>query len=296
MGNITRIAIIGSTGQLGADVYAAFTSDENYHVLPITHDQMDITDYESVKTLLQHVTPDVVINCAAYVRVDDCEDHPWLAFKVNALGPLNVSSVCSLIGAICIHISTDFVFDGHKGEPYNELDTPNPINTYGLSKLVGEQIINSYAPTSLIIRTSSLFGANISRGKGSNFIETILEKSKSGQTIRVISDIYMSPTYTADISQEIYNIIQLGCPRGIYHLSNSGSCSWFELAEEVLTQTNPNAKLKPVPASEYPSKAIRPPISSLTSINLSKNGLKPMRNWKLAVTEYLTRQGHIKNP
>ena len=294
MGNIIRIAIIGSTGQLGSDVYSRFASDSTNQVFPISHDQMDITDGQNVQIVLHKLHPDIVINCAAYVRVDDCEEYPWLAFRVNALGPMHISNVCSQIGAKCIHISTDFVFDGNKATAYSESDMPNPINTYGLSKLVGEQILRSNLQDSLIIRISSLFGMNISRGKGSNFIETIINKSKSGEDLRIISDIYMSPTYTIDVSEAIHNIVQLDCPSGIYHLSNSGSCSWFELAQEVLTEVNPHASIKPILACEYTAKAIRPRVSSLVSVNLSPIGLEPMRNWKIAVRDYLISQRHIK--
>ena len=296
MGHLTRIAIIGSAGQLGADVYSQFTSDAKYRVYPITHERMDITDYKNVETILRQISPHIVLNCAAYVRVDDCEDHPWVAFRTNSLGPMNISSICGQIGAKYIHISTDFVFDGTKGTSYNELDIPNPINTYGMSKLIGEELVSTYAPESLIIRVSSLFGMNISRGKGSNFIETIINKFKSGEDIQVISDIYMSPTYTVDVSHAIHNIVQADSPRGIYHLTNSGSCSWFELAQYVLTKVSPNAVVRPILASEYPAKAIRPRVSSLTSIKLSPNGLAPMRHWKAAVKDYLISQNHIKAP
>ncbi len=294
MGNVTRIGIIGSNGQLGSDVYSKFASDANYHVFAIYHENMDITDHHNVDTVLRDISPDIVINCAAYVKVDDCEDHPWLAFRVNTLGPMNISTVCRQIGAKCIHISTDFVFDGTKGTAYNELDIPNPINTYGISKLTGEKICSAYLPDSLIIRVSSLFGMNISRGKGSNFIETIISKSKSGEDLRVISDMYMSPTYTLDVSQKIHDLVNIGSPSGIYHLSNAGSCSWFELAKEVLNKVNPNASLVPISASEYSAKATRPQISSLTSVNLSPHGIQPMRNWEMAVTDYLVARSHIQ--
>ncbi len=262
-------------------------------MFPISHDELDITDHQNVKTVLKQISPDIVINCAAYVRVDDCEEHPWLAFKVNALGPMYISHVCSQIRSKCIHISTDFVFDGTKGTAYNESDTPNPINTYGLSKLSGERLVHSRLPESIIVRISSLFSKNISRGKGSNFIETIIRKSESDEEIYVISDLYMSPTYSVDVSQAIYDIVQVNAPSGIYHLSNSGTCSWFELAEEVLKKVNAHTSIKPILASEYASKAIRPVDSSLASTNLSAIGLKPMRNWTTAVTDYLTSQGYI---
>ena len=294
MGNVNRIGIIGSAGQLGSDVYSKFASDANYHAFPISHANMDITDHHNVDTVLRQISPDVVINCAAYVRVDDCEDDPWLAFRVNTLGPMNISNVCSQIGAKCIHISTDFVFDGTKGTAYNELDIPNPVNTYGISKLIGEKICGAYLTDSLIIRVSSLFGLNISRGKGSNFIETIINKSKAGEDLRVISDVYMSPTYTLDVSQTLHDLVNIGSPSGIYHMSNSGSCSWFELAKEVLAKVNPDASLTPIKASEYSAKATRPPISSLVSINLSPHGIRPMRNWKMAVSDYLITRGHIQ--
>ncbi len=174
--------------------------------MPVSHADCDCTNANEVAEVLRKLHPDVVINCAAYVRVDDCEDHAREAFEVNALGALNVARACAAAKALCVYISTDYVFDGAKASPYVESDPTGPINIYGASKLSGEHLVQQAAPHSLIVRMSSLFGKTGARGKGGNFVETIVRKAKAGETLEVVNDMTMSPTYARDASAALVEV------------------------------------------------------------------------------------------
>ncbi len=177
--NRQRIVVLGSTGQLGTDLVEVLRLDDKGETVPVSHAACDCTNANEVGEMLRKLHPDVVINCAAYVRVDDCEDHAREAFAVNAIGALNVARACAAVEALCVYISTDYVFDGSKGSPYVESDPTCPINVYGASKVAGEHLVQQAAPHSLIVRTSSLFGKTGARGKGGNFVETIVAKAKA---------------------------------------------------------------------------------------------------------------------
>ena len=283
-----RVAIIGATGQLGSDIVKVF-SDK---AVPLSHADIEVKNlFSCIKALKEH-SPDVVINCAAYVRVDDAEDFAEEAFAVNAVGAKNVASACEQIGAANVYISTDYVFDGTKSDPYIESDLPNPINAYGLSKYAGEIFTRNYSSKFYIIRVSSLYGAKGARGKGGNFVETMIKKAKNGEEIKVVDDMIMSPTYTRDAAEMIKNIVEEKLPYGIYHVTNSGYCSWYEFARAIFELTNLNAELSPIKTSQLSLKARRPLFSALTSIKLEEHGLR-MRDWKAALQDYLKEKGHL---
>src|ERR1041385_3853119 len=193
-----RIMVVGATGQLGTDLVEVFREYGQFEVVPLSHSECDCTDANKVSQVIGSLHPDAVINSAAYVRVDDCEEHASEAFNVNAIGALNVARVCAAANALCIYISTDYVFDGTKATPYTESDVPNPINIYGASKLAGEYLTRQAALCWLIVRTASLFGKTGARGKGGNFVETIIKKAKVAEPTNVVNDITMSPTYSRD--------------------------------------------------------------------------------------------------
>ncbi len=282
-----RVAIIGATGQLGSDLVKAFSDHE---IIPLKHSDIEVTSRESCEVLKEH-SPEVVINTAAYHKTDECEIYPEKAFLVNAAGAKNIAEVCSKMSATPIYISTDYVFDGAKAEPYTENDTPNPINTYGISKLAGE-FYTKLAEKYYIIRVASLFGVAGASGKGGNFVETMIKKAKNGEKIRVVDDMVMSPTYTRDAAEMIKNIVEEKLPYGIYHVTNSGYCSWYEFARAIFELTNLNAELSPIKTSQLSLKARRPLFSALTSIKLEEHGLR-MRDWKAALQDYLKEKGHL---
>lgn len=282
----TRIAIIGSKGQLGTDLMKVFKADDTFAVLGLDHQAIECTEISSVRSALKRVTPEVVINCAAYVRVDDAEDEAETALKVNTLGALNVARTCSELSSLCVYISTDFVFDGEKGKPYLETDRPNPINAYGVSKLAGEHMVSAESKEWLIIRLASLFGKAGARGKGGNFVETILAKARAGDALKIINDIRMSPTYSYDAALTIRHLINRNA-RGIVHAANDGSCSWLEFAHEIVRLGGLKVNLEGIESSSYGFRARRPQNSSLTSSNLDSEEQRLMQPWRKALQAYM---------
>lgn len=287
-----RVAIIGSAGQLGTDLTGVLSGAGGYEVSPITRAQIEVTDPESVQNALGDVRPDVVINCAAFVRVDDCEDSPERAFNVNATGAMYVARASAKIGAACVYISTDYVFDGEQEWPYTEEDTSFPIGVYGASKLAGEQMVRSYCPRHLIVRTSGLYGVAGSSGKGGNFVETMLRMARDRKTIRVVDDQVLTPTYTKDLANRIKELLEAGVI-GLYHVTNSGQCSWYEFAGEVFKLSGVRAALEPTTTSAYGAKARRPAYSVLAHESMKPLDIDELRPWPEALEAYLREKGWV---
>ena len=280
-----RVLVIGSSGQLGSDLVKAMRGHE---VIGLTHQQIEVTDGLSCRAIVD-LKPDVVINTAAFHKTDACEDEPLKAFQVNALGARYVAEACLDAGASVCYISTDYVFDGSKGEPYTELDVPNPINTYGVSKLAGEYF-TKMNPRHYIFRVASLFGAAGSSGKGGNFIESVVGRALRGEELKVVDDIYMSPTYAVDAAEAIKAVLESGLPYGVYHVVNEGFCSWRCLAQEAVDLLGLGVEVKPVKAAEVRSRARRPPFSALRSVKLPFR----MRGWREALKAYLVEKGYLR--
>ncbi|WP_239451204.1 dTDP-4-dehydrorhamnose reductase [Methanosarcina horonobensis] len=262
MGTIKAL-IIGSNGMLGSDLCNMFP-----YAVKLTHRDLDITNKEQVLGSIQRIKPDVVINAAAYTDVDGCEDNQELAFQVNGYGPGHIAEACSKVGALLVHFSTDYVFDGSRNE-YIESDTPNPINVYGQSKLLGEQKIAENTENYRIIRISWLFGIH-----GKNFVETMLKLSTQMDRVKVVNDQFGKPTYTVDLANKITDVLELEA--GIYHLTNEGVCSWYEFASAIIDN------VVPCTSEEFPRKAKRPKYSVLVN---SKT--EPMRHWRAALEVYM---------
>jgi dTDP-4-dehydrorhamnose reductase len=284
-----KIAVIGSTGQLGTDLVK--TLEDGHEIIGLAHKDIEIADYESCLILKEH-RPDIVIDTAAFHKTDQCEEEPLKTFNVNAIGARNVAIISNEMEATAVFISTDYVFDGTKNEPYTEDDTPSPINTYGISKLAGElftrQNIKHY-----IVRIASVFGSAGASGKGGNFVETMITKAKNGESISVIDDMWISPTYTKDASLTIKKIVESKLPYGTYHATNSGCCSWYQFAENIFQLTGLNPVLTPINSEQLFRKAKRPRLSALRSTKLSKYGIET-REWKEALRAYLIEKRHIR--
>jgi len=289
-----KIAVIGSAGQLGADVSRAF-SDAEHLVIPLSHDSIEVTDQDSVRETLRYHRPETVVNCAAYVRVDQAEEDSETAFRVNALGALYVARVCAEINAFCIYISTDYVFDGEKAGPYTEDDTPRPINVYGASKLAGEYLVRQACPRSVIVRVASLFGKTGANGKGGNFIETILSKAKAGERLRVVNDACISPTYTCDAAAAIVRLLEQVSPSFV-HVTNStsGVCTWYLLAKKAIELCCLNVSIEPVSSDAYSRRAARPRNSALDSRRAAKLIGHPLPDWEDALKRYLKEKGYLE--
>ncbi|NJF25158.1 dTDP-4-dehydrorhamnose reductase [Thermococcus sp. Bubb.Bath] len=288
-----KVAIIGANGQLGTDLVEVFSNDSEFEVVPLTHKDLDVTVPETLE-ILKRLKPDVIINTAAYVRVDDAEVYPEKAFAVNSIGALNVARVASKIGAVNVYISTDYVFDGEKGEPYNEDDMPNPINVYGTSKYAGEIFTRNYSPKHYIIRVASLYGLAGASGKGGNFIEWIIEKAKRGEQLRIVDDQFMSPTYTKDVAGTLKEFLKLKPEFGIYHMVNEGVCSWYEFAKAVFEILELDVQIKPIKSNELNRLARRPKFSALENKKLKELGLK-MPDWMEGLREYLGKLPYYRD-
>lgn len=282
-----KIAVIGSTGQLGTDLMK--TLNDDHELVGLTHQDIEIADYDSCLILKKH-QPDIVINTAAFHKTDQCEKEPLKTFSVNALGARNVALISKEIATTAVFISTDYVFDGSKKEPYTEDDVPAPINTYGISKLAGEHYTRQN-PKHYIVRIASVFGKAGASGKGGNFVETMITKAKKNETITVIDDMWMSPTYTKDAASILKGILELQLPFGVYHATNKGYCSWYQFAQEIFQLTGLNPTLTPIKTEQLSLKARRPRFSALKSIKLSRYNLEP-REWKEALRAYLIEKGH----
>ncbi|NJE06956.1 dTDP-4-dehydrorhamnose reductase [Thermococcus sp. M39] len=282
-----KVAIIGANGQLGTDLVEVFGEE----AIPLTHKDLDVTDFESLK-ILKELKPDVIINTAAYVRVDDAELYPEKAFAVNAIGALNVAKIANGIGAVNVYISTDYVFDGTKGEPYTEDDLPNPLNVYGLSKYAGEIFTRNYSPKHYIIRVASLYGKAGASGKGGNFVEWVIEKAKRGEELKIVDDQFMSPTYTKDVARTLREFLKLKPEFGVYHMVNGGYCSWYEFTRAIFEILGWEVEVKPIKSSELKRLAKRPRFSALKNEKLEKIGLK-MKHWREALGEYLKEKRYL---
>lgn len=287
-----RVLITGANGQLGTDLCRVL---QDFEVIPLTHADLEITDMNSVRTAFSKHRADVMINTAAYVRVDDCESNQDKAFLVNALGARNVAVVCQEIGAKLVHISTDYVFGG-ESEPrtaaYTEFDTPTPPNLYGKSKLAGENLVRHLCIRHFIVRSSGLFGVAGASGKGGNFVETMLRLAKEKDELRVVNDQTFSPTYTRDLAKKIAQLISTE-NYGIFHITNRGTCSWYEFTKEILRLAGLETPVTPITSDQYPQKARRPHYSVLDNYHLRLLGMDDMRPWQEALKDYMRERGHV---
>lgn len=294
--------VTGANGQLGTDLCKVL---QHFEVIPLTHKDIEIGDMDSVKQTFARYKPDIIINTVACVRVDDCEEEQDKAFLVNALGSRNVAVTAQELGAKLIHISTDYVFGGvgetlvvsHKAggdktRPYKEFDTPIPLSIYGKSKLAGENFVRHLCSRYFIIRTSGLFGITGASGKGGNFVETMLKLGKEQDELKVINDQVSSPTYTKDLAGKIAQLINTEY-YGIFHITNRGSCSWYEFAREILRLAGLKTPVIPITSDAYPQKARRPRFSVLDNYHLRLLGMDDMRTWQEALKDYMISKGHI---
>lgn len=285
-----RMTVVGATGQLGRDLVAE-ARDAGLSVTPLGHTQIEVTDPASVLPALQRSAPDIVVNCVAFVQVDECEQNPVRAFRVNAVGAMNVARAAARIGARCVYVSTDYVFDGARDDPYGEDDLPGPINVYGASKLAGEHLVRQSCPDSLIVRVAGLYGRHGARGKGGNFVESVLRKAVAGERLRVVADSFTTPTYTRHASRAILSLLADGAG-GVVHLAGRGSVSWYEFARRALKEAGVEGRVQPIRFEDYAGVARRPRNSALTTRRSGRfrRALKP---WQCGLAEYLTETGRL---
>ena len=288
-----KTVVIGASGQLGSDLCRELSSVE---FVPLTHAEVEITSMDSVKDVFAECQPDIVINTAAFHRVDDCENEVDKAFRVNALGVRNVAVVAQEFRARLVHISTDYVFGGEPEPstiPYTEFDIPVPPNVYGRSKLVGESLVRHLCSRHFIIRSSGLFGIVESSVKRGNFVETMIRLARERDELRVVNDQVFSPTYTRDLAKKIVQLMQTEY-YGVFHVTNKGMCSWYEFTREILGLAGLNTPVVPLTSDQYLQKARRPRFSVLDGYHLRLLGMEEMRSWQEALEDYMREKGHIE--
>ncbi len=271
-----RILITGSTGQLGRELINVL--DEEDLVTP-ARQKVDIRDPKAIDTIVK-LEPKIIVHTAAYTDVDGCEINEELAWETNSNGTKHMAKAAAELQATLFYISTDYVFDGTKKEPYIESDRPNPLNIYGKSKLSGENFVQEISPKFFTIRTSWLYSKT-----GKNFVNTILDLAKVKDEIMVVDDQIGSPTYAKDLANTIKRLIS-NDDYGIYHASGEGECSWYDFASEIIKTAGFETKVVPICTSEMARPANRPHYSTLSNSKLRNLGIR-MRPWKEAILEYL---------
>ena len=278
-----KILITGGAGQLGRDCTKVL--EKSHEVTPVGSKALDIADRTAVNAFVEALKPDVILNCAAFTRVDDCETKKELAWRVNVEGPKHLASVAEARGARMIHISTDYVFDGKKPVPesYTEMDNTHPISYYGLTKLEAERAVCEETDRYSIIRTAWLYGAN-----GRNFLKTMLRLALGDpeREIKVVHDQFGSPTWSYRLAEQIATVMDASV-NGIFHATSEGHCTWYELATTFLDEMGvPNAFV-PCPTRDYPTPAERPANSILENQRLNDEGLNIMRDWRADLIQFV---------
>lgn len=274
-----KILITGSNGMLGHDLIEVLQKDNI--LINTTSKTLDITNKDEVMDFIKNENPDIVINSAAYTNVDGCEENQELAYAVNGEGVRNIALACKDTGSVLVHISTDYVFKGDDETPRVENDEIGPMSIYGKSKLKGEEAILEILDKYFIIRTAWLYGYN-----GGNFPKTMLELAKTNDKLTVVYDEVGSPTYTLDLAKAISKLIKTD-KYGIYHLTNSDSCSWFEFAKLIFEIADVDIEVTPVTAKEFARPAPRPSFSVLNNKKWIDNGFLPLRSYKEAIGDYI---------
>jgi dTDP-4-dehydrorhamnose reductase len=290
-----KIAVIGSNGQLGNDLLAAFRAKGD-EVVGLVHADIEISDLQSVSRVLESVRPQAIVNTAAMHHVENCEREPEKAFAVNAVGPRNLAIVARDLGAVLMQVSTDYVFDGAKGSPYVEEDNPLPLNVYGITKLAGEHFVRVTTDKHFVIRTSGLYGKSPCRAKGGlNFIELMLKLAKERGEVKVVDSEWVSPTSTAELAQQIVQLSRSDS-YGLYHATAEGSCSWHEFAQEIFAITETPVRLNIAGPNEFPAKVARPKYSVLENRALKGRGLNAFNPWQTGLRNYLADRAAAPKP
>jgi len=277
-----KVLVLGHMGMLGSDIVLRLGL--SYDVVGKDIEEFDITSLDDCRRVVNEVSPDVVINTTGFTDVDGCESKQEQCFSVNAEGVKNLAITCRDEDIKVVHFSTDYVFDGSKGEPYTEDDPCKPINTYGQSKLQGERYLQEYAKNYLLIRTAWLYGKH-----GKNFVNTIIKKAEDEGALRVVDDQVGSPTYTVDLSAAVHLLIE-GNYSGVYHVTNRGNCSWYEFAVKILEYANiGDIAVEPVTSNTFKRPAKRPHQSVLGCGKFTRTTQKTMRFWQIALKDYVNR-------
>ena len=285
--------LLGPNGQLGTDIQATNAARANpITIKPVTRAEIDLEDIERAGSSLRDMPFDVLINCASYHKTDEVEKTAQKAFTINAHLVRRLAEICAEKKARFIHISTDYVFGGQaKREPLSEIDAKAPLNVYGASKGMGEDLALQVNSDILILRVASLFGVAGASGKGGNFVETMIRAAREKGQLKVVDDQIMSPTSTADIADALWRMLASGVDSGVWHIVNSGQASWCEFATRIIERAGIEATVAPVTSRDFKTVAVRPPYSVLDNSKL-QYAIGSMRHWTYALDDYLVAKGH----
>lgn len=275
-----RALITGGGGQLASDLQAELGGDARSY----TREELDITDRHAVSRALHEVRPDVVFNCAAYHNLDSCEADPLRSWQVN------VEAVRDLArrGPKLVHISTNYVFDGDRDEPYAETDLPSPRSIYALTKLAGEHAALAYGDQALVIRTAGLYGLTGSVSKGGNFVQRMIARAREDGSLRMVADQYLQPTFTSDLAPAIIEALRSSCD-GVIHLTASGGCSWYEFTVAIMERAGIDVPVEPARTSTAPGGVQRPLNGVLARPVADSKGAPVLRPWDDGLTDYMAR-------
>jgi dTDP-4-dehydrorhamnose reductase len=277
-----KVLLLGHRGMLGTDLVSQL--QKKHEIIGLDKDEIDITSAAQCQQAIKENLPHMVINAAAYTNVDGCENSKEECFAVNAEAVRNIAEACRDNNIRIIHFSTDYVFDGTGGEPYREEHACNPINTYGRSKLAGELYLQALSKNYLLIRTSWLYGKN-----GNNFVRKILDKAQQVNTLEVVDDQIGSPTHTKDLAAAV-DLMLTRNMTGIFHVTNRGSCSWFQFAVKILQESAISGVVViPVKSDKLSLAAKRPFYSALSNHKFIRETGKTMQPWQLALQDYLEK-------
>src|ERR1700761_4956663 len=285
---VTRWLVTGAAGMLGRDLTALLT-ERGDDFTALTRSDLDLTDAGATASAVSSVKPDVVVNCAAWTAVDAAEDHEAAALAVNGQGAAHLAAACAGTGALLVHPSTDYVFDGHASTPYPENAPTAPAGAYGRTKLAGEHAVRTALPdASYIVRTAWLYGAH-----GKNFAKTMLRLAGNGTSPGVVADQHGQPTWTADVAAQVYALVEKAAPPGTYHATSSGETTWYGFAEAIFDRYHRDqasagterelASPRPVTTAEYPTPARRPAYSVLGHDAWRAAGIEPIGDWRDAL-------------
>lgn len=288
-----KVVVLGGNGQLGRDLCATFVA-EGDETFPLTHTDVAVESYEAVRETLGSLRPDLIVNTAAFHNVEKCETDPASAFAVNGAGARNVALMAQQLKAKLVHISTDYVFDGSKHDPYLEEDAPLPLNVYGNSKLAGEYFVRSTNPQHFVVRVSAIYGQYPCRAKGGlNFVELMLKLSRERDHLRVVADEYVSPTPTTEIAKQVVALSKT-CEYGLYHATCEGSCSWYEFAKAIFELAGTEVRLEQAAPGEFAAQVVRPKYSVLENAALKRRGLNRLPHWKQGLKGYMAHRQHTE--
>lgn len=286
-----KLLVTGANGQLGREISNMYEKRDGIEVVRTDVGELDITDVDATVKMVKEVKPYAIINCAAYTAVDKCETDVELAYKINAIGPRNLSIASSETGAKLVHVSTDYVFKGDGTKPYIEFDTPNPNSMYGTTKLAGEKFVQEFSDKHFIIRTAWLYG------DGKNFVKTMLRLAQNGPEVNVVGDQIGSPTSTKVLA-DIIETLMWTDNYGLFHGTCEGICSWADFTEEIFKLAGKDTKVNHITSEEYanmfPASAKRPAYSVLDNYMLKLTTDHVAADWHDAIAEYIKEGWHLK--